>query len=82
MTTIGLASSRFTTRQDVAPILAGIARDREISRRGSSMYHVARLPMYIVEDLIHREIYDDQDAFRKWLNGPEATLWRTWRGRV
>ena len=69
------------TRQDLGPIIDGIARDREIMPHGVNK-HVARLPMFIVEDLIHREIYDDQDAFKKWLNSNEAAPWRIWRGQV
>ena len=69
------------TRQDVGPILDGIHRDRELPQRGTNR-HVARLPMFVVEDLMHRGIYDDEDAFKKWLNGPEAAPWRIWRGAV
>jgi hypothetical protein len=43
---------------------------------------VATLPAIVVEDLIHRGIYHDEDAFRRWLNGPEAAPWRKWQGRV
>lgn len=76
-------ADRFITKleQDVEPILDGIARDRETMRHGTNKL-AARLPMFIVENLIHRGIYTDEDAFRVWLNGPEATPWRVWKGRV
>ena len=69
------------TQQDIEPILDGIARDREIMRHGLNKL-VARLPAFIVEDLIAREIYDEGPKFRKWLNSPEAQVWRIWRGQV
>jgi hypothetical protein len=69
------------TRQDLDEILAGIARDREAMRHGD-MKKVATLPAFVVEDLINRGIYDDQDAFDAWLNSSEAEPWRVWRGRV
>lgn len=67
------------TSQDIEPILDGIARDREIMRHGMNKL-AARLPTFIYEDLVHRGIAGDDDAFRKWLNGPEATPWRIWKG--
>jgi hypothetical protein len=69
------------TEQDIEPILDGIARDREIMRHGKDKV-AARLPLFIYEDLKHRGIVDDDDAFKKWLNGPEAAPWRIWRGRL
>jgi len=67
--------------QDVEPILDGIHRDRETMRHGHNKV-VARLPIFVVENLIHRGIYTDEDAFKKWLNGPEAAPWRIWKGSV
>ena len=69
------------TSQDLEPILDGIARDRETMRHGTNKL-AARLPMVIVEDLIHRGIYTDEDRFKAWLNGPEATPFRIWRGQL
>ena len=68
-------------RQNVDEILAGIARDRETMRR-TDMKKVATLPAFVVEDLTHRGIYDDRDAFDAWLNSSEADPWRVWKGRV
>jgi hypothetical protein len=69
------------SEQDVEPILDGIARDREHMRHGKNKI-VARLPLFVVEDLIRREIYFDEPLFKKWLNSPEADEWRIWKGRV
>ena len=69
------------TQQDLEPILDSIARDRETMRHGTNKV-AARLPMTIVEDLIHRGIYHDEDAFKAWLNGPEAAPWRIWKGQL
>jgi hypothetical protein len=40
----------------------------------------ARLPLFVYEDLLHRGIIGDEDAFKRWLNGPEAAPWRIWKG--
>ena len=69
------------TEQVLDEILDGIARDRETMRHGVNK-HAARLPLFIYEDLKHRGIIDDDDAFRRWLNSPEATPWRVWPGSV
>ena len=70
------------TQQDVAPILDGIARDREIMPNTGHNKHVARLPLFVVEDLILRGIYFDHDAFKRWLNSYECDPWRIWGGTV
>lgn len=69
------------TAQDVEPILDGIARDRETMRHGTNKL-AARLPLVIYEDLKQRGIIDDEDAFKRWLNGPEATPFRIWQGQL
>ena len=74
-------SITIRTSQDLEPILDGIARDREIMPHGMNKL-AARLPMVIVENLIERGIYGDEDAFKRWLNGPEAAPWRIWRGQL
>ena len=70
------------TSQDLEPVLDGIARDREIMLNNGHNKLVARLPTFVVEELIHRGIYFDEPAFKRWLNGPEATPWRIWQGQV
>jgi hypothetical protein len=74
---------QFSTNlvQDVEPILDGIARDRDNMRHGVNKV-AARLPMVIVEDLMNRGIWDDEDAMKKWLNSYDAAPWRIWKGRV
>ena len=68
-------------RQNVDEILAGIERDRDNLKRTMNK-KVATLPAFVVEDLTHRGIYDDRDAFDAWLNSSEADPWRVWKGRV
>jgi hypothetical protein len=77
------APDRFVvkTSQDIEPILDGIARDREIMPHGVNKL-AARLPLFVYEDLMHRGIISDEDAFKKWLNGPEAVPWRIWKGQL
>jgi len=69
------------TQQDIEPVLDSIARDREIMPHGVNKL-AARLPMIVYEDLQRRGILDDEDDFKRWLNGPEAAPWRIWRGRL
>ena len=69
------------TRQRLDEILAGIARDRETMRHGNNK-KLATLPAFVVEDLIHRGIYNDPDAFDAWLNSSECDPWRVWKGTV
>ena len=68
-------------RQNVDEIIAGIERDRDNMKRTMNK-KVATLPAFVVEDLTHRGIYDDRDAFDAWLNSSEADPWRVWKGRV
>ncbi len=68
--------------QDVEPILDSVARDREIMANNGHNKLLGRLPAIIVEQLIHRGIYFDPDAFDKWWNSSEADPWRIWKGRV
>lgn len=70
------------TSQDVEPVLDSIARDREIMTNRGHNKLLGRLPMIIVEDLIKREIYDDEPKFTKWWNSPEADPWRIYKGRI
>jgi hypothetical protein len=72
------------TEQDLAEILDGIARDREIAagQRAKDIQPSHRLPIIVYEDLKKRGIADDPDTFRKWLNSSEATPWRIYHGTV
>jgi hypothetical protein len=69
------------TEQDVEPVLDSIARDSEIMANNGDMRLEGRLPLIVVEDLIHRHIYFDQDAFNRWWRSSEADPWRIWRWR-
>lgn len=70
------------TELELDEILAGIRRDADNHKQGALNKTVARLPMTVVEDLMNRGIWHDDDAMKKWLNSYEAAPWRIWRGRV
>lgn len=72
----------FHTEQDVEPILDSIARDREIMTNRGENKLAARLPRIVWEELKRTGIADDEDAFKRWLNGPEAAPWRVWQGQL
>jgi len=69
------------TEMDVEPVLDSIHRDRELMRHGYNKL-AARIPMIVVEDLIRRGIYHDEDALKAWLNSSEASPWRIWKGTL
>ena len=77
---------RFTikTSQDIGPLRDAIAYESSLPRRRNPAKNekIATLPLFVVEDLIHRGIYHDEDAFKKWLNSSECTPWRIYRGTV
>jgi hypothetical protein len=69
--------------QDIEEILAGVQRRRENHKTGlTDMKHLGSIPIIVAEDLYRRGIWDDEDAFRKWLNSWEARPFRVWEGRV
>ena len=68
-------------QQDVEPILESIARDREIMPHGENKL-AARIPTVIYEELQRAGIADDPDLFKAWLNSPDASEWRIWRGKL
>ena len=69
--------------QDVEEILDGIPRRREAHKQGpTDNKMVGSIPVIVAEDLKKRGLWDDPDAFRKWLNSWEARPFRIWEGRV
>jgi hypothetical protein len=72
------------TQQDIAEILSGVKRDREIyaaaNDNRSPIRPVARIPVEIFEKMILEGWGPDDEA--KWLNSPEAEPFRIWKGRV
>ena len=70
------------TQQDIEGTLAMIEQQREIDQRGATNKKVATMPVFVMENLKQRGIWDDPDAFDKWLNSSEATPWRVWGGSV
>ena len=69
--------------QDVEEILDGVQRKRENHKPGfTDNKMLGSIPIIVAEDLKRRGIWDDDDAFRKWLNSWEARPFRVWEGRV
>lgn len=80
------AADTFTihTAQDIEPLLEHSlrSRNRAENRWGGDVHRVASLPLAVYQDLATRGIIGDEKAFRKWLNSPEAEVFRTRRGKV
>lgn len=68
------------TQQDVEPILASIARDRETMAHNGHNKLVGRFPVEIFERSV-RERWGEDD-WARYLNSDEARPFRIWRGRV
>jgi hypothetical protein len=69
--------------QDLEDILDGVQRKRENHKTGITDNKVlGTIPFIVAEDLKRRGIWDDDAAFRKWLNSWEARPFRVWEGRI
>jgi hypothetical protein len=72
----------IATAMDVEPTLNLVARSRDTLRNTGDNKVLGHLPAIIVQQLIHRGIFHDPDAFDRWWNSFEADPWRVWDGRV
>ena len=79
------------TKQDVTEIIeankAQLEFDKERKGHLNELHHVARIPFTVIDVLNQRGIMKgfnvvDDVAFAQWLNDPENTVWRTYRGTV
>ena len=68
------------TQQDVEPVLASIARDRELMSHNGVNKLAARVPIEIYERSIHEE-WSEGD-WKRWLNSSDAAPFRIWKGRL
>jgi hypothetical protein len=66
--------------QDIEPILAACARDRDLHPARSTNKVVAKVPIGIYEQSIHEQ-WDESD-WKKWLNDPQNKPFRVWQGKV
>lgn len=82
------ADGSFTieTQQDVtASVEASKAAYNQFDERANwkGMWHrVASIPLTVLMDLKRRGIFDDEAAFKKWLNDADNRVFRTRPGRV
>ena len=71
------------TTQDIEPILASIARDRELMRNNGDNVVLGRLPVEVYERAVHEQ-WDEGD-WRKFWNGagpdelPNGRALRIWK---
>lgn len=74
------------TQQDVEAVLEmnQYLRNNTDARAGwkGDLHWIGQIPPTIYYDLKKRGIFDDQVAFRKWLNDPDNICFRTRPGRV
>ncbi len=71
---------RVNTELEMDEIIAGIERDRDLVKSGTTNKLVARVPMTVMERSIHEQ-WDEAD-WKKWLNDPDNAAFRIWPGRV
>jgi hypothetical protein len=48
----------------------------------SELKPVAEIPMVIVEQMMRDGSWNDPAAVKRWLNDPQNSCFRIWRGRV
>ena len=81
-----LPDGRFAveTRQDVEPILETntALRNTQSPRWKGEMHYVAKLPMYLWQSLRTEGRVQEVRDFKKWLNDPDHSKWRTKTGRL
>ena len=79
------------TKQDVSDIIeankAQLEFDKQRSGHLNELHHVARIPFTVIDDLNKKGIMRgfnvvDDVGFARWLNDPENTVWKTYRGTV
>jgi hypothetical protein len=71
------------TQQDVTAIIEAnkIDYNAQSGFRGD-FHHVARIPLFIYEELQRKGIADDPDALKRWLDDPANRMFRTHPGRL
>lgn len=79
------------TKQDVSEIIAAnkaqLEFDKQRTGHLNEMHHVARIPFTAIDELNQKGIMRgfnvvDDVGFAKWLNDPENTVWKTYRGTI
>ena len=78
----------IVTQQDVEPVLAENAAQRrdapkhKFNNDGDRVTKVASIPNVVMIELRQKGILADPDRFKKWLNDPENTVFRTRGGKI
>lgn len=78
-------NSEFITEtiEDVEPVLDSAARLRADGHNPkSTMRHVARVPVTVVERAMREGWFHDQKAWDRFLNDPDNKGFRVWEGRL
>lgn len=68
------------TEQDISPLLDTVKEMAEVHPKRSTNKLVARVPVEVYERSVH-ERWDDDD-WKKWLNDPDNSPFRVWKGKV
>ena len=79
------------TKQDVSEIIeankAQLDFDKQRTGHLNELHHVARIPFTVIDDLNKKGIMRgfnviDDVGFAMWLNDPDNSVWKTYRGTV
>ena len=79
------------TKQDVSEIIeankAQLDFDKQRTWHLNELHHVARIPFTVIDDLNKKGVMRgfnviDEVGFARWLNDPENSVWKTYRGTV
>lgn len=79
------------TKQDVSEIIeankAQLDFDKQRTGHLNELHHVARIPFTVIDDLNKKGIMRgfnviDDVGFARWLNDPDNSVWKTYKGTI
>lgn len=71
------------TRENLDPLIAHCqARRESLVAHKDGLVPVAEVPMFIVEQAMAEGWFNDDSAWRKWLNNPDNRCFRVWEGQI
>ena len=75
-----------SVHQDCEPIIERNKLIREVQQAGGSkgeiFRHVATIPVPVIEQAMREGWFEDDDAWKKWLNDPENRDFRSYEGQL
>lgn len=70
------------TIEDVEPIVESVKALRDVQDNKSTMRHVARIPVTVIEQAFREGWLHDQAKWNQWLSDPDNRAFRVWEGNL